>query len=237
MKFLSIAFLLALSLQLVSCKNSTTAADPDPATLTWNKLRVGTKWTISGSTIDSTNKGVVTTPESATYEVIADDISIFGKDSVRAYLSAGATDPGHLAYEINGDISLLQSYVDSGVTIPVSWYTFPVKSKGSVTFPSDTAYFPDTGIGLSTFIMSYDGTENLVLAGHTFACIRIKETSTVIDLKAPYERMSGGLMYQWYAPEFGYFVKYTDRDTDYTSTGGIASLHYRNTELVSYSIK
>jgi hypothetical protein len=236
MRIITVLFLVTISIAFFSCSSATQTTDPDPSTLTWNKLNVGTWLTFLRSYIDSSSKGVHLTSSEYTLEVRDTNQSIFGKNNLRQYFDTSIATAKYLAYDASGDISLLEIHTVNGIDIPQRWLTFPLKISDTAIVLSDTIIAPDAN-EFAVVTISYDGTENITVANHTFPCIRVKEKSDYFTVTASHDRTFGGVMYNWYAPEIGYFVKFSSNDTSFTLTGDISDRYYGSTKLIRYQIK
>lgn len=120
-----------------------------------------------------------------------------GKDTVITFVdintmnSSATPDTMKIAYEANGDISIYRGDGIEGlpdvipITIP-KWWTLPFKSKANITIinesPNVEFSIPpftvkiESVIGIAT---AYSNSENVVVAGQTFACDKSDVTFTI----------------------------------------------------------
>lgn len=166
--------------------------------------KVGSSFVLHNYEIGAGGVKVDSTEGIDTITVVQSGLAVAGKRDVVALRAAGDTTTTYLHYDPNGDLSRLDV---RSAHWRMQWETFPIATKGKLGLPTIREY--DAG-NKDTYVRNdstyYEGTEDVTVAGKTYACHKIRNIQTHdTDGKRTRARYT---QYYWYAPAAKIFVKH-----------------------------
>lgn len=192
-----------------SCKESSTdPGDGGGGTVTNNKPGAGSTYTCYART---TNNGTQKSADSVTYTVSISPTEIKGKSNVYVFSSSNSgDDPRTIAYESNGNISILMPVITTS-SQDAAWMTIPVTGSGGTTnllvsdFDLDLFGTPmHTSVKVSA---SFVGSENIAIGNKSYTAKKIKTTSTSVITIAGQNSSGTDDDFYWWISELGYYGK------------------------------
>ncbi len=176
---------------------------------------------------DSNGRKIDATVETVSRHVIANGVTVMGRENAVQYLEDGDTISLH--YEADGDASYLQAPISypgdefpsmpglpiPNITIPARWITFAFGSKVPQEIPDydTTIMVPFNGLPVPVSIdaegsTSYIGTEDISVSGETIAT---QKGLLTVNVTFTVPLLGGGNVTSidtiWFAPKLGMFVK------------------------------
>ncbi|HET6512855.1 MAG TPA: hypothetical protein VFH43_11725 [Candidatus Kapabacteria bacterium] len=211
------ALLLLGAVSLQSCKSDTTGPDGGGNNVTNTKPKAGATYTYNEEVAP---EGQQPTNSTVIYTVVQANATVGSKSSVYTFDGPADDDTRVIAYESNGNVSVLVPRVTM-TGVDTVWMTIPVTGSGGSSNLLVADFDLDVfGIMVNTKVnvtATAAGTENITVGSKSFAAKKIKVTNkTTVTMPGVPATTETADDYFWWVPEIGYYAKNqeTSRDED-----------------------
>jgi len=206
----------------IGCSHS--SSPPPVEDLTWKVPGTGSLY------VDTYSRGTIALGQQgnsdASYSVKANGLFAGESNTVTLVNTRNSNDKEYLAFESNGDYSILDTSLGFSSN---DWQRFPTGGGSPVLQSVDTLYFPDSIRFFDTlhvhkdFIRTYEGVENITDTSKvTYATFKIHQMTTEDDSVVSFQNPATPVIttlntYYWIAPTIGWIVKDSScDDTNWT---------------------
>jgi hypothetical protein len=187
-----------------------TEPDFDGGAVTNTKPPIGSTYRFHQ--VVTNNDGVIQSQDTVTYTTGISPVDVKGKSN--AYVFANSTSPEDsrtIAYESNGNVSVLVPFVPKAGNPDVQWMTIPLTGAGG-SKNLLLAEYESTSGGITTNIKivanaSLVSTENFTVGSKTYSAKKVKVTSTLTTTTAGIPISKNDDDFFWWIPELGFYGK------------------------------